>query len=50
MKILIVEDQKKIADTISEKLKREGFAVDCAGDGLVGEELAQINDYDASSI
>jgi DNA-binding response OmpR family regulator len=47
MKILIVEDQKKIADTISEKLKREGFAVDCAGDGVTGEELAQINDYDA---
>jgi DNA-binding response OmpR family regulator len=47
MKILIVEDQRKIADTISEKLKREGFAVDCARDGLAGEELAQINDYDA---
>jgi len=47
MKILIVEDQKKIAETISEKLKQEGFAVDCAADGAIGEELAQINDYDA---
>jgi len=47
MKILVVEDQKKIAETISEKLKQEGFAVDCAGDGIMGEELAQINDYDA---
>jgi DNA-binding response OmpR family regulator len=47
MRILIIEDEKKIAGTISDKLKKEGFAVDIADNGLTGEEYAVINQYDA---
>jgi len=47
MRILIIEDERKIAETISDKLKKEGFAVDIADNGLSGEEYAVINNYDA---
>lgn len=46
MRILLIEDDKKIADTLKKRLKAEGFAVDVAYDGLKGEELAVINDND----
>lgn len=46
MRILIIEDERKIAETISDKLKKEGFAVDIADNGLSGEEYAVINNYD----
>lgn len=47
MKILVIEDNAKIVESISKKLKQEGFAVDWANDGIKGEELAKINEYDA---
>jgi DNA-binding response OmpR family regulator len=46
MRILLIEDDKKIAATLKKSLKAEGFAVDVAYDGLKGEELAVINDND----
>jgi heavy metal response regulator len=46
MRILIVEDEKKIAGFIKRGLKEEGYAVDAAGDGDEGYELASVNDYD----
>ncbi|MCX6152272.1 MAG: response regulator transcription factor [Ignavibacteriales bacterium] len=46
MRILIIEDEKKIADAICKGLQREGYAVDLANDGVEGEELAIINSYD----
>ena len=46
MRILLIEDDKKIAASLKKSLKAEGFAVDVAHDGLRGEELAVINDND----
>ncbi len=46
MRILIVEDEKKIAGFIKRGLKEEGYAVDVAADGDEGYELASVNDYD----
>jgi DNA-binding response OmpR family regulator len=33
MKILVVEDQEKIAKSIKEGLEQHGYAVDTIGDG-----------------
>jgi two-component system, OmpR family, copper resistance phosphate regulon response regulator CusR len=46
MRILLIEDDRKISAAISKSLKAEGYAVDAAYDGLKGEELAQTNDND----
>lgn len=46
MRILLVEDDKKISSALSKGLKAEGYAVDSAADGIKGEELALINNYD----
>jgi heavy metal response regulator len=46
MRILVVEDEKKIAGFIKRGLKEEGYAVDVATDGDEGYELASVNDYD----
>lgn len=46
MRILIIEDERKIADTIAKNLKSESFAVDIAYDGESGEFQAKTNDYD----
>ena len=46
MKILLIEDDEKIAKNIKEYLKKEGFRVDLAKDGEEGFYLAQNNSYD----
>jgi len=46
MRILLIEDDKKISAALSKGLKSEGYAVDTAGDGIIGQELAEINNYD----
>ena len=46
MRVLLIEDDKKISSAIARGLKAESYAVDVAGDGKSGEELAKINDYD----
>ena len=46
MRILVVEDEKKIADFIRRGLKEEGYAVDTACDGEEGYFLAKTNEYD----
>ena len=46
MRILVVEDEKKIADFIKRGLKEEGYAVDVAYDGAEGQFLAKTNTYD----
>lgn len=47
MRILIIEDELRVAESIAKGLKREGYVVDHAPDGIIGEEYARINDYDA---
>jgi len=46
MRVLIIEDDKKVAATVKRHLKAESFAVDVAGEGIEGEYLAKTNDYD----
>lgn len=46
MRILVVEDEKKITDFIRRGLKEEGYAVDVAYDGENGLFLAKTNSYD----
>ncbi|MGA2662317.1 MAG: response regulator transcription factor, partial [Verrucomicrobiota bacterium] len=47
MRILVVEDDKKIASFIVNGLKQSGYAVDLAGDGEEGLMLARTIAYDA---
>jgi len=46
MRILLVEDEKKMASFITRGLKEEGYAVDVAIDGEEGFSLASSHDYD----
>ena len=50
MRILVVEDDKKIASFIAGGLRQAGFAVDQAADGEEGLHLAQVEPYDAAVI
>jgi len=50
MRILLVEDDSKIASFIAKGFKAEGFAVDHAGDGEDGLHLALTEPYDAAII
>ena len=45
-RILIVEDERKIADTLKFGLNEKGFNVDVAYDGNLGYRLFCANDYD----
>jgi len=47
MRILIVEDERKMANYIGRALSEEAFAVDIASDGRRGMELARACEYDA---
>lgn len=46
MRILTVEDDRKVAGFIAQGLREEGHAVDIAGDGEEGATLAHVNQYD----
>ena len=46
MRILVVEDEKKVASFIKRGLEEEEFAVDVAYDGDEGLYLAENNPYD----
>lgn len=46
MRILLVEDEEKVARFISVGLKAERFAVDSARDGKTGLQMATLNPYD----
>jgi len=46
MRILIIEDEGKIAAFLKRGLKEEGYAVDVAADGEQGYFLASTQDYD----
>ncbi|MFQ5354124.1 MAG: response regulator [Thermodesulfobacteriota bacterium] len=47
MRILVVEDEKKVASFIKRGLEQESYAVDIVHDGIEGEHYATVNDYDA---
>ena len=45
-KILLVEDEEKLARMVELELKYEGYQVDKAADGRTGLDMAQTGDYD----
>jgi len=47
MRILVVEDDGKVAGFLKKGLEEEHYAVDLAGDGEEGGYLAAVNEYDA---
>ncbi|MDP8266812.1 MAG: response regulator transcription factor [Candidatus Aceula meridiana] len=46
MRVLLIEDEKKVASFIRRGLKEKGFAVDVVHDGEKGLFSAEINPYD----
>lgn len=46
MRILVVEDEHRIANSIKKGFEQEGYAVDVAYDGEAGYDLAATEDYD----
>ena len=46
MKILSVEDEKRLADSLAELLSRKGFQVETAYDGETGKDYALLGVYD----
>lgn len=46
MKILIIEDEPKVVDFIKRGLEEQGYEIDVAFDGQLGEKLAKRNHYD----
>lgn len=47
MKVLIIEDEQKIADSIKRGLEQERFTVDVSYDGTQGYDMAAGDGYDA---
>ncbi len=45
-KILVVEDEKKIANTLKKGLTENGYYTDVAFDGLIGKKMFFANAYD----
>ena len=46
MRILLIEDEKKVSSFIQKGLEEEHYAVDSAFDGETGLSMAEINEYD----
>jgi len=50
MRILVIEDDSKIASFVANGLRQSGFAVDLAVDGEDGLARAQVIEYDAAVV
>jgi DNA-binding response OmpR family regulator len=46
VRVLVVEDERNLADAIARGLRRQGMAVDVAYDGAGGQEMAFVTRYD----
>ena len=46
MKILVVEDELKVADFLRKGLEEQGHSIEVAYDGQIGEKLALRNEFD----
>jgi len=46
VRLLLVEDEKKVSELVARALRQESYAVDVADDGTRGWELAQAYEYD----
>src|SRR6218665_340036 len=50
MKILIVEDEHKMAEYLRKGLSEQGCTVDLAANGIDGQHLAILHDYDVIAL
>jgi DNA-binding response OmpR family regulator len=46
MRVLVAEDERRVADAVARGLRREGMAVDVAYDGAAALDKARLNGYD----
>lgn len=46
IKILVIEDDKQVADFVSQGLAADGYSVEIANDGLQGKQMAVDKHYD----
>jgi DNA-binding response OmpR family regulator len=46
MKLLLIEDSQRLQRTLGTGLRRAGYALDIAGDGTTGLQLAETHQYD----
>lgn len=46
MRVLVVEDERRLAAAVRRGLEAEGFAVDLAHDGVTGLHMARTGEYD----
>jgi two-component system, OmpR family, response regulator VanR len=46
MRVLVAEDERRVADAVARGLRREGMAVDVAYDGASALDKARLNGYD----
>jgi DNA-binding response OmpR family regulator len=46
VRVLVIEDERALADAVARGLRREGMAVDIAYDGTAGHEMALVTRYD----
>ena len=46
MRMLLVEDERKVSDLVARALRAERYAIDVAEDGRTGWELAAAHEYD----
>jgi DNA-binding response OmpR family regulator len=47
VRVLVVDDEVRLAEAVQRGLVAEGFVVDVTHDGVTGSELAESGDYDA---
>ena len=45
-RILVVEDERRLAEVLQKQLHESGFRADVAGDGYVGKRMMEQADYD----
>ena len=45
-RILLVDDEAGLRRTLSDRLRKEGYGVDTAANGLIASEMARKSDYD----
>lgn len=46
MRLLIVEDDRQLAERLQQQLAREGLVTDLAHDGIDGQHLGDVEEYD----
>jgi DNA-binding response OmpR family regulator len=47
MRLLVVEDNQRLRNSIKLSLEESGYVLDTAADGVEGQELAELTPYDA---